>query len=100
MLHSIRSVILSRMLPFCIAGTRVARGYNSVRMPIRYAPTQPDDGALRQRLRELAAERRRFGYRRLDEACERCAPLFSSRQCGPSGHCFPMCYGTELVARE
>jgi putative transposase len=25
----------------------------------------PDDGPLRQRLRELAAERRRFGYRRL-----------------------------------
>jgi putative transposase len=32
---------------------------------IRYEPTRPDDGALRQRLRELAAERRRFGYRRL-----------------------------------
>lgn len=32
---------------------------------IRYEPTRPDDGALRQRLRELAAARRRFGYRRL-----------------------------------
>jgi putative transposase len=32
---------------------------------IRYEPTRPDDGVLRQRLRELAAERRRFGYRRL-----------------------------------
>jgi len=31
----------------------------------RYAPTRPDDGALRQRLKELALERRRFGYRRL-----------------------------------
>ena len=31
----------------------------------RYRPTRPDDAALRQRLRELAAERRRFGYRRL-----------------------------------
>lgn len=31
----------------------------------RYEPTMPDDGALRQRLRELAAGRRRFGYRRL-----------------------------------
>jgi transposase InsO family protein len=27
--------------------------------------SRPDDGPLRQRLRELAAERRRFGYRRL-----------------------------------
>lgn len=32
---------------------------------IRYEPKRSDDGALRQRLRELAAERRRFGYRRL-----------------------------------
>jgi putative transposase len=32
---------------------------------IRDEPRRPDDGALRQRLRELAAERRRFGYRRL-----------------------------------
>ena len=31
----------------------------------RYAPTRPDDSALRQRLKELASERRRFGYRRL-----------------------------------
>ena len=30
----------------------------------RYASTRPDDG-LRQRLKELASERRRFGYRRL-----------------------------------
>ena len=35
------------------------------RRVIRYEPTRPDDGAVRQRLRELAAERRRFGYRRL-----------------------------------
>jgi len=35
------------------------------RRVIRYEPTRPYDGALRQRLRELAAERRRFGYRRL-----------------------------------
>jgi putative transposase len=32
---------------------------------IRYRSRRPDDGALRQRLRELASERRRFGYRRL-----------------------------------
>jgi putative transposase len=31
----------------------------------RYASKRPDDGALRQRLKELASERRRFGYRRL-----------------------------------
>ena len=31
----------------------------------RYVSKRPDDGALRQRLKELALERRRFGYRRL-----------------------------------
>ena len=31
----------------------------------RYRTTRPEDGELRRRLRELAAERRRFGYRRL-----------------------------------
>lgn len=35
------------------------------RTVIRYEPARPDDGALRERLREQAAERRRFGYRRL-----------------------------------
>ena len=31
----------------------------------RYRSTRPDDNDLRQRLKELASERRRFGYRRL-----------------------------------
>jgi putative transposase len=31
----------------------------------RYRSRRPDDGELRRRLRQLAAERRRFGYRRL-----------------------------------
>jgi putative transposase len=35
------------------------------RSTLRYRCRRPDDAALRQRLRELAAERRRFGYRRL-----------------------------------
>lgn len=35
------------------------------RSTLRYRPVRSDDTALRQRLRELALERRRFGYRRL-----------------------------------
>ncbi len=31
----------------------------------RYRSTRSDDAGLRERLRELASERRRFGYRRL-----------------------------------
>lgn len=35
------------------------------RTSVRYTPRRSDDGDLRSRLREIAAERRRFGYRRL-----------------------------------
>ncbi len=35
------------------------------RRVVRYQPSRPDDTDLRQRLRELAAARWRFGYRRL-----------------------------------
>ena len=44
---------------------RACRLVGVSRRVIRHEPTRPDDGALRQRLRELTAERRRFGYRRL-----------------------------------
>lgn len=37
----------------------------------RYRSARPDDAGLRTRLRELAAERRRFGYRRLHLLVER-----------------------------
>jgi putative transposase len=35
------------------------------RTSVRYRHRRPDDGKLRERLRSLASERRRFGYRRL-----------------------------------
>ncbi len=35
------------------------------RRTVRYRSSRPQDAGLRQRLRALAAERRRFGYRRL-----------------------------------
>jgi len=34
-------------------------------MTMRYEPSHPDDAALRERMKVLAHERRRFGYRRL-----------------------------------
>jgi putative transposase len=37
----------------------------SDRSTLRHRPKRPDDTALRARLRELADQRRRFGYRRL-----------------------------------
>jgi putative transposase len=35
------------------------------RSSVRYRKRRPDDGLIRSRLREIAAVRRRFGYRRL-----------------------------------
>jgi putative transposase len=35
------------------------------RSSVRYRCRRPDDAALRTRMREIAAEHRRFGYRRL-----------------------------------
>ena len=47
------------------------------RTMIRYRSVRPDDSSLRLRLRELAQERRRFGYRRLF--------IFLRREGEPSG---------------
>ena len=40
-------------------------GVGNDRTAVRYRSIRPDDTAMRARLRALAGERRRFGYRRL-----------------------------------
>jgi transposase InsO family protein len=44
---------------------RACRVIGCQRMMVRYRSRRPDDPVLRERLRALARERRRFGYRRL-----------------------------------
>src|SRR6185312_5672634 len=44
---------------------RACRVLNTDRASVRYQTTRPDDGFLRERLKALAQQRRRFGYRRL-----------------------------------
>ena len=44
---------------------RACRVIGCQRMTVRYRSRRPDDSVLRERLRALARERRRFGYRRL-----------------------------------
>lgn len=44
---------------------RACRVLDANRKSVRYRSRRSDDGALRERLRELANQRRRFGYRRL-----------------------------------
>jgi putative transposase len=48
-----------------LSQVRACRLVGLNRSSMNYLPRRPDDSILRQRLRELAAERRRFGYRRL-----------------------------------
>ena len=44
---------------------RACRTISADRASVRYKATRPSDAALRERLKALAQERRRFGYRRL-----------------------------------
>lgn len=48
-----------------VSERRACRVIDADRMVIRYQSRRDDDGAVREKLRELAHQRRRFGYRRL-----------------------------------
>jgi len=48
-----------------VSQRRACMAIEAERSSVRYRSLRPDDGAVRARLRELAAIRRRFGYRRL-----------------------------------
>jgi putative transposase len=48
-----------------VSQRRACRLIGAERRSMRYVSRRPDDGAIRRRLRELAAVRRRFGWRRL-----------------------------------
>ena len=50
---------------FGISERRACRLLSVDRTSVRYVHRREDDGDLRSRLREIALERRRFGYRRL-----------------------------------
>lgn len=50
---------------FGMSERRACRVIGADRTSVRYEATRPDDGPLRERLKALAQERRRFGYRRL-----------------------------------
>ncbi len=50
---------------FEVSERRACSALGTERTSVRYRSTRPDDAVVRVRLRELAAQRRRFGYRRL-----------------------------------
>ena len=60
-----RAAVADLQERFGFSQRRACRLVGVGRSTVRYRPRRGDDGALRARLRELAAERPRFGYRRL-----------------------------------
>jgi len=60
-----REAVAHAMKTRGVSERRACRIIGADRSTTRYRSLRPDDAALRARLRALAAERRRFGYRRL-----------------------------------
>lgn len=48
---------------------RACKATGFCRMTVRYQTMRMDDGALRERMKAMAHERRRFGYRRQSSPC-------------------------------
>jgi putative transposase len=60
-----RDAVVHAQQAFGVSERRACTVIGISRRVMRYLSRRPDDGPLRARLRALAAERRRFGYRRL-----------------------------------
>jgi putative transposase len=60
-----REVVAHLCCSYAVSQRRACQVIGADRSSMRYRSRRPDDGYLRQRLRELAMVRRRFGYRRL-----------------------------------
>jgi transposase InsO family protein len=67
-----------------VSQRRACRAIGVERTSIRYRHRRPDDGAVRSRLRDLAAERRRFGWRRLHVLLSREGVHVNHKSCGGS----------------
>ncbi len=60
-----REAVAQLRVAYEVSERRACSALGADRTSIRYHSSRPDDAAVRARLRELAAVRRRFGYRRL-----------------------------------
>jgi putative transposase len=69
---------------FEVSQRRACQVIEADRSSMRYHSVRPDDAALRARLRELSAVRRRFGYRRLLLLLRREGALVNHKKCGGS----------------
>ena len=66
-----REAVAHLMEGYEVSQRRACRVIEGARSSIRYHHRRADDAGLRTRLLELAAERRRFGYRRLHQMLKR-----------------------------
>jgi len=62
---AMREAVAHVVLQHDVSERRACLIVGADRSTVRYRSRRPDEAGLRLRLRELAAERRRFGYRRL-----------------------------------
>ena len=60
-----RNAVAHLKSAFGMSERRACKAIGCCRMTVRYETRRPDDRELRERMREIARERRRFGYRRL-----------------------------------
>ena len=60
-----RQAVAHLRVAYEVSQRRACQVIGTDRTSMRYCSVRPDDAALRNRLRELAHQRRRFGYRRL-----------------------------------
>lgn len=60
-----RNAVAHLKAVFGMSERRACKSIGCCRMTVRYETTRSDDRELRERMREIARERRRFGYRRL-----------------------------------
>src|SRR5262249_22320002 len=67
---------------FDVSERRACSTPGADRTSVRYRSRRPDDAPIRARLRELAAIRRRFGYRRLHILLVREGLVRTTRSCG------------------
>lgn len=54
-----------------VSQRRACKALNVDRTSVRYRSIRPDDDALREAMKAVAAQRRRFGYRRIHVMLER-----------------------------
>jgi putative transposase len=66
-----REAVVHLSQTWAVSQRRACTVIGADRSAMRYRSRRPDDGPMRTRLRELAAARRRFGYRRLHVLLER-----------------------------